>query len=276
MKGFRSAARLGAALILVAFVYTFAFGTQQSSTPKKKSPSLTTDDVIRPKADTSSESSDSSGGAKADATGAKAEGDKPSPEEAAWREQVAAAREKAARTQRAAEEAELRVTDIRNELSRPGHTANERNNIAAELDAVGRQVLDLRAQARAAADEFNKVLEEGREKGFTEAPGLKAQSDDGKPNDQYYRERYAKLTQNLRDAERKVQLYENRLRELNQQITNQSVSGDNFYIARLQQDRDEAQRQMTEAQAAYDKARADIDDLMEEARRAGVPPGVFR
>lgn len=236
---------------------------------------MTTDDVVRPKADAASESPSQPAGAKGEAAGAK-ESDKISPEEEAWREQVAAAREKANQTQRAAEETELRVTDLRNELSRPGHTPNERNGIAADLDAVGRQVLDLRAQARAAADELNKLLDQGRAKGFSEAPGPKAQTDDGKPNNQYYRERYDKLTQQLRDAERRVQLYENRLRELNQRINNNSVSGDNFYISRLQQDRDDAQRQMEEAQAAYDKARADMDALMEEARRAGVPPGVFR
>lgn len=275
MRSFRSAAQIGAALIAVALFYTSAFSAQQSSTQKKKSPALTTDDVIRPRADASSESSDQPGATKAD-EGAKAQGDKVSAEEAAWREQVAAARLKAQATERAAEEAELRVTQLRNELSRPGNTANQRNDIAAALDQVGSQVLELRAQARAAADELRRLLEQGKDQGFSETPGPKAQSDDGKPNEKYYRERYSKLLQEVRDAERKFQLYENRVRDLNQRITVNAVSGDNFYIAHIQEQRDEAQRQMEEAQAARDRAQAELESLKEEARHAGLPPGIFR
>jgi hypothetical protein len=252
--------------------YTSAFGAQQSSTPKKKAPSLTTDDVVRPKVESSAEEA----GQPSGAASAKAEGDKVSPEEAAWRDNVAAAREKAKQTQRAAEEAELKVTNLRNELSRSGQTANERNDIAAELEEVGRQVLDLRAQARAAAEELNRLLEEGKEQGFRETPGPKAQSEDGSPNEKYYRERYDKLMQESRDAERKTMLFENRLRELNQKITTNSVTGDNFYIARLQQDRDDAQRQLEEAQTTRDRVRAEVEVLKDEARRAGLPPGIFR
>lgn len=267
MRSFRSAAWL----LVIVLAYTSAFGAQQSSNTRKKPPSLTTDDVIRPKAESSAEEP-----GQPSVAGAKAEGDKVSPEEAAWRENVAAAREKAKQTQRAAEEAELRVTNLRNELSRSGQTANQRNDVVVELEEVGRQVLDLRAQARAAAEELNKLLEQGKEQGFSETPGPKAQSDDGTPNEKYYRERYNKLMQESRDAERKTMLYENRLRELNQRITTNSVSGDNFYIAQLQQDRDEARRQVEEAQTARDKVRAEIEALKDEARRAGVPPGVFR
>lgn len=276
MTSFRSVLNFGAGLLAVTLIYTSAFGAQQPLPQKRKSPTLTTDDVVRPKTDTVTESPEQPAGANTAQPGPKAESDKVSPEEAAWREQVAAARSKAKETQRAAEEAELRVTNLRNELSRSGQTPNERNNIAAELDDAGRQVLDLRSQARFAADELNKLLEEGRERGFTEAPGLKAQSEDGKPNEKYYRERYHKLLQDVRDAERKVQLYENRVRDINQRITANSVSGDNFYIAQLQQERDEAQRQMREAESDRVEANAKLEALMEEARRAGVPPGVFR
>lgn len=267
MRSFRSAAWL---LILI-LTHISVFGAQQSSTSKKKSPSLTTDDVVRSKPDSSTEES-----GQPKSAGAKADGDKVSPEEAAWRESVAAAREKAKEAQRVAEEAELKVTGLRNELSQSGHTPNERNSIAAELDQVGKQLIDLRAQARAANDALNALLEEGKEKGFAEAPGPKAESADGKPNEKYYRERYNKLTQDLRDAERKVMLFENRVRELNQRITNNSVTGDNFYIARVQEDRDEAQRRLEEAQTAREKAQSELEALKEEARRAGVPPGVFR
>ena len=52
--------------------------------------------------------------------------------------------------------------------------------------------------------------------------------------------------------------------------------GDNFYLAHLQEERQEAQEQLGEARAALVRARGDQEALKEEARRAGVPPGVFR
>jgi hypothetical protein len=73
-------------------------------------------------------------------------------------------------------------------------------------------------------------------------------------------------------------LYENRVRELQQHIllNGGKNGGDNFYTAQLQQDKEEAQRSLDEARAARSQAASKLDQLMEEARRAGVPPGVFR
>jgi chromosome segregation ATPase len=73
-------------------------------------------------------------------------------------------------------------------------------------------------------------------------------------------------------------LYDNRVRDVSQRIlqTGGKNGGDNFYLAHLQEERQEAQQQLDEARAASAKARSDLDALREEARRAGVPPGVFR
>jgi hypothetical protein len=119
-------------------------------------------------------------------------------------------------------------------------------------------------------------VEYGREKGFKEAEGPKAVGDDGKPNEQFYRSRFASLNEALQTAERRAQLYENRVRDLNQRISNNSGTGDNFYIAQIQQERTEMQQKLEEARAARAKAQSDLVALLEEARRNGVPPGVFR
>lgn len=285
LNGFRykSALALGLALLLLPCVTN----AQQSAASRKKVPRLTTDDVLKPKTiDPSGEQLTEATPAKEGASSKSEEGAKPTapktaeagpnPEEASWRERVQSARERAKSLERAAEEAELRVTDIRNQMGVSGQTPQQRNHSAGELEQAGQRVTDLRAQSRAAADDLNKLVEYGREKGFKEAESPKAASDDGKPNEQYYRSRFASLNEALQTADRRAQLYENRVRDLNQRITNNSVTGDNFYIAQIQQERNEMQQKLEEARASRLKAQMDLDTLMEEARRNGVPPGLFR
>ena len=282
VNGFRrnSAIALVSALLLLSGV-TFA---QQPAASKKKVPRLTTDDVIKPQPSTEQlteaapvkpQEGDKAAAPKTSEAAKTAEA-AVNPEEASWRERVQASRERAKSLERAAEEAELRVTEIRNDMSASGQTPQQRNQAAADLERAGQRVTDLRAQSRAADEDLNKLMEYGREKGFKESEGPKAASADGKPNEQYYRSRFTSLNEAIQTAERRVQLYENRVRDLNQRISNNSGTGDNFYIAQIQQERNEMQQKMTEARAARTKAQNDLDALLEEARRNGVPPGVFR
>ena len=274
----RRGLRLPLTLALVSALLLLALDSraQQPAVGRKKAPSLTTDDVIRPRTDSTVEAAGPSVAVKPEATGPQAGSDKLDPEEAAWRERVQQARERATALERSAEEAELRVTEIRNSLGASGHTARHRNNLAAELERAGQRLTDLRSQAREAASDLEKLLQYGREKGFSEDAGPKSTTAEGKPNEDYYRSRFAKLNEELQTAMRRAQLYENRVRDLNARINLNSGSGDNFYIAQLQQERDEAQQKMNEARADRDRAQQEIAALMEEARRAGLPPGIFR
>ena len=75
------------------------------------------------------------------------------------------------------------------------------------------------------------------------------------------------------------------MRDLNQQLMSNSsgrdsngrgTGGDSFFAAQLIKDRDEAQQKLNETRTAETKAQNDLYALQEEARRAGVPPGLFR
>jgi hypothetical protein len=247
--------------------------------PSKKTPTLRTEDVVKPKTEevieegTEKAAPEKAEGKKTEAPASQAGKDA---EESSWRDRVKQARQRAKETERVAEETELRITELRNQLGVSGQTTQERNSTAIELDETGKKLIELRAEARAAAADLEKLLQYGRDKGFSEGAGPSATSEDGKPNEDYYRSRHQKLLEDLRTAERRVDLYENRVRELNQKIRANSGSGDNFYVAQISQDRDEAQQKLEEAQASRDKAQKELDDLLEEARRAGIPPGVFR
>jgi chromosome segregation ATPase len=204
--------------------------------------------------------------------------EKVSAEELSWRERVAKARSRAKELERAAEEAELRITALRNDLGTSGQSARYRNDVAAELDQAGQRLTDLRANAKAASDDLAELVEYGRQKGFAEAAAPQPTSGDGKPNEQYFRARLDKLTGDIESAQRRISLYENRVGDISQRIimNGGKKGGDNFYIAQLQQDRDDAQTKLDEARDALKKAQADLDALKEEARRADVSRDLFR
>jgi seryl-tRNA synthetase len=254
------------------------FCSQQSTQNKRPVPTpvptMTSDDVIasRPAPTTDSASADQpkTGDQTAEAGG------KPAAEEVAWRHGVKQARKQADSTKRAAEETELRITDLRNQLGASGQGAGDRNQTMADLAAMGDKLKQQKVEAREAADALKKLLDEGREKGYREEEGPAAVSKGGEANEDYYRSKFTELNQAAQDADRRVQLYQNRVNELNQRIGGNSRTGDNFFIGQLQQERDDAQRSLDEARAAYQKAQADIDALKDSARAAGLPPGIFR
>jgi hypothetical protein len=269
--------RVIASVALTLFVCAVVVGQQASGT--RRVPRLTTEDVMRQRTDRQpveqqAELSESNVPQVAPS------GQKVSPEELSWREAVKRARERAKSLERASEETELRITELRNQLGISGQTPRFRNETAAELEATGQKLTQLRAQAQAAAEELNRLLEEGKAKGFSEDEGPKPVSEDGKPNEQFYRAKYAELMEALETAQRRIQLYENRVRDLNQRILINSggkgKGGDNFFNMTLAQERDEAQRKLDQAIEARDKASRDLEALKQQARQQGLPPSIFK
>lgn len=282
--------RLISALALTALL-SFAAAAQQPAVGRQRSPRLTTDDVARPPAEQPAAESkeavakpEEAGKAAAvavaepKASQPKTGEAKVSPEESEWRDRVSKARDRAKDLERAAEQAELQITALRNDLGKSGEGAKYRNETAAELDQAGQRLKELRTEARAAAEDLAELIEYGKQKGFTEDQGPKPTSDEGKPNEEYYRARLAKLTEAIEGAQRRIQLYENRVADVSQRIlmNGGKNGGDNFFMMQLQQDREAAQEKLDEARAALTKAQTDLDTLKEEARRAGVAPGLFR
>ena len=246
----------------------------QQSAQRKPAPRMTSDDLMPVASPSADEAKDASAGAK---------GDKPvSGDEAAWRERIAQAREKAKEVQHAAEEAELRVTALRNELGVSGRSPQYRNQIAADLDTAGQRLTELRKQARDADADLKDLVQFGKDRGYSEAEGPKSTTDEGKANEAFYVAKYAEVNEEIQTAERRVQLYGDRLRDVQQRILNNGSGGagkkggDNFMLAQLQQEKEEAQRNLDDAQSAKTRAIEKRDALIEEARRAGVPPGLFR
>ena len=271
--------RLSFGLMLIALVATMA-AAQQPAVGRKKIPSLNTDDVVRPTTEQPTESKPVA--AKPEeiesASPTKSAEAKTSAEEASWRDGVNKARDRAKELERTTEQTELRVTALRNDLGVSGQSARYRNDVAAEIQQTGQRLTDLREQSRRAAEDLTQLLDYGKEKGLREAEGPKATSDEGKPNEEFYRAQLSKLNEAIDSAQRHTQLYQNRLNDVSQRIlmNGGKKGGDNFYMMQLQKDRDEAQSKLDESQAALAKAHSDLDALKEEARRAGITPDLFR
>lgn len=283
--------RLSIFFLLFSLFVCALTATAQEQTERRRTPRLTTDDVTGSRVGRTTETPLPEGGANKvndaakttaskspaapkPASGANQKDAKDNPEELTWQKNVSAARRRADDLQRAAEETELRVTQLRNQLNTSGQGAKDRNAVAQAMEQTGNEVTRLRGEAREADKALKALLEEGSEKGFREDAGPKATTKDGKANNSYYRQRYDSLNQAMADAQRRLQLYENRLRNLNELLTN--PNRDRFSGAQLEQDRAEAQSKLEEARAAYEKSQLDLQKLMDEANRAGVEPGVFR
>jgi hypothetical protein len=212
--------KLAGAFALSLVVWLSADAVQQPPKPARpKAPRLTTDDVLpspasQPPPEAKEATAKPDETAKADASEVKPEQPKAtevkvSEEESSWRERVGKARNRATETERAAEEAELRVTQLRNELGTSGQTARYRNETIAELGNAGQRVLELRAQARAAADDAAQLIDYGRQK--------VSQKRKGRPPLKKENRTKSITARNLpnspkrQSAQRRVQLYDNRV-----------------------------------------------------------------
>ena len=247
-------------------------------------PTLTTDDIAPPQVVsapegdqaapsedpnmTPEEKADAAAGKKA-AGGAKAAGKKQNPAELDWRRRYSAAQARVRKANQAAQEAELKVTDLRNRLGQSGSVEN-RKALIAELDQQGDVVNRTKQEAQAAAAQLAAVQQEGASKKYSAAPGPSVTTKGGQANPSYYAQKYADAQQRLADANRRVQVYQNRLAEGRTRQLNDGGSGDQFSQFKIQGDIDDAQKQLDKATADRDAAQRDLDAVRRAARDANV------
>ena len=207
-----------------------------------------------------------------------------------WNARLLQARERARDLERRADEADLTATQSRNNIFHADANALNTNN--ARVAELRGYVRAYRAEARAAQEAVNRLLDEGREDGFqlyALSPTLK----NGEPNLEYYRSRFLTLQRDWQDAQARADVLQQRVNRLQTTInTNLNIpsygarsgilfypnngAADGFYLNRL---RDElggvgGDYQATQARLAI--LTEQLAALREEGRRAGVPPGIFR
>lgn len=228
-----------------------------------------TDDGMTPE-----ERADAAASMKADGGTAPAEstapgGRKVSQAELDWRSDYAAADEAARDAERRALEAELRVNEMKNGLG-GSSSAAERNADAAALQAQGEEVRRLRAEAAAARSQAERLKAVGSQGQFKPDAGPSPVTKDGTINPAYFQQALQKATTDLADADRRIEVYQNRILELRGEVLNTTGSGDNFAVAKIQEQITQAESDLARAMSDRDAAAAALDQAQTEARSAGI------
>ncbi len=205
---------------------------------------------------------------KGDATAAPAKKG-PSKEELAWRTRYAQAESQLRAARQRAQNAELQLTEMQNNLGSTNST-QDRNSLAAAIETQGNTVREAQRAASDAQTAFDAVQAEGRSKKFRLAPGPSPTTESGRPNLDYYQQKVSKATGDYADADRRVQIYQDRVNDARGRILNNSGSGDQFAGARLQEELDASLKELDKAQSDRNAARQRLDQARQEAAAAGV------
>ncbi|MBK6314368.1 MAG: hypothetical protein IPF53_08645 [Blastocatellia bacterium] len=285
-------ALLPAAVFAALLVASPALAQDPKEEPREEPvPTLTTDDVVpvqvappdegqkagTPAADegmTPEERADAEASMKAAAgqgqpdVGAKPD-KKVSQEELDWRSDYAAAEEAARAAERRAIDAELRVNDLKNALGTTS-TAAGANAAAAALEAQGNEVRQARVEAAAARAQADRLKSVGARQKFRTEAGPAPVTKDGEVNPAYFLQAVQKASTDLADADRRIEAYQNRIVEMRGEILRTTGSGDNFAVARIQEQITQAEADLARAQTERSAASAALDKAQNEARSAGI------
>lgn len=227
------------------------------------------DDGMTPEERADAAASMKAAGGQGQAEAGAAPGAKVTPEELAWRADYAAADEAAKVAERRALDAELRANEMKNELQSSSSVA-ERNAAAAALEAQGNEVREARAEATAARARADRLKAVGAHDKFKPDPGPAPVSKDGELNPSYFLQAVQKATTELADADRRIEVYQSRIVELRGEILRTTGSGDNFAVARIQDQITQAEADLARAQDDRAAASAALDQAQNEARSAGI------
>lgn len=209
-----------------------------------------------------------------------------------WNIRLNEARTRVRDFERRADQAELQATQARNvNIFGSADQVNANNANIGNLRATAQA---LRAEARYAQQEVDRLLDEGKQYGFQLnfiSPVLK----NGAPNLEYFRTRYLDLAMELQDAQSRAAVLQLRTNRLQTSINNtlsynagwsnyyrgilfypNTGAADVFYLNRLRNELAYIGGDANSNAARIQILQQELADLIEEGRRAGVPPGTFR
>jgi chromosome segregation ATPase len=206
-----------------------------------------------------------------------------SKDESDWNDRFRKAQEKAAGLERRADGVELEIARLRNQLfDATPKDAGAGNEISARMAQMSRQLQSLREEAKQAQAEVEALKQEGKEKQYKLAEGS-AKLPDGSPNLSYYQSRQAELSQELRDADQRMQVIQLRINDLNTRIRKNSGgldekgrtsnTSDAFAIRRLKSALQEEQKKLEEIQEKKTETTRKLEELHRQAVNAGIRPG---
>lgn len=209
-----------------------------------------------------------------------------------WNTRLTEARRRVRDFERRANQTELEASQSRNVVFHNDANALNANN--ARVAQLQEQARAYRNETRLAQEAVNRLLDEGRQYGFQLtyiSPRLK----NGEPNLDYYRARFLALQSELQDERARAEALQLRTNRVQTIISTNLNAGyyypstrrgfifypnngaaDGFYLNRLRNELSGVGGDLYTAQARVAILTAQLEELQEEGRRAGVPPGIFR
>jgi chromosome segregation ATPase len=248
-------------------------------------PTLTTDDVVgaRPttpapavpaKEDSKKVSPADKSAVKevASSAPAKATDDARKQAEKDWNERLKKAQATVSELERRADQTELQITQLRNQLFSATARGPEVNSqLTTRINELSALRNRLRAQAQLAQLDVAGLEAEGQRNAYqnSEAP---LTNEKGEPDAQAFRAEYDKLQSELRDAQARVEVLQFRLNRAQAEVLKRG-NGDNFALNRLRQERDQVTTELQETRTRIEDVKNKLQAHQQKAAAAGVPLG---
>lgn len=250
------------------------------SQSRKPAPTLTTDDVIATRPSTPVPTSEANKTPQPKAPGTAAQPTPPTPAATAeetkkgaeknWNEQVRQAQEKARNLALQADQTELQITQLRNQLfsatARPPEAQGQINNQIAQLSA---QATQLRAASQAAQQAVETLQAEGKAKEY-QLQAVALTNEKGEPNQSAYQDEYSKLQNELQAARARLEVLQLRVTN-NQSDTLKKGNGDNFTLNRMRQEREQLSTEIADTRTKIEALTNQLQTHRQKAAAANVP-----
>jgi chromosome segregation ATPase len=243
-------------------------------------PTLTSDDVIGTKSSVPAPTAAVNNASKPPAEKAPAKNaavtapEKPADDpkkkaEKDWNERLRIAQAKQSDLERRADQAELQITQLRNQLFSAASRSPELNGqINARIGESTGQRNRLRAEAQAAQQEVATLQAEGRTNAY-QVSETKLTNEQGEPDAQAYRAEEEKLQNELSDAQARVEVLRIRLNSLQSEVLKKG-NGDNFTLNRLRQERDNVNAALAETRSRIEELNNKLQAHRQKATAARV------
>ena len=247
-------------------------------------PTLTSDDVVgtKPAVPVPSATTKDAGktpsekapakDATATASAKSSEEDPKKKAEKEWNEQLKKAQEKQSDLERRADQTELQITQLRNQLfsatARSPELNGQLNVQISKLSAIRNR---LRAEAQTAQQEVAGLQSEGRNNTY-QVSEVSLTNEKGEPDAKAYQAEQETLQNELRDAQARVEVLRIRLNSVQGEVLKKG-NGDNFTLNRLRQERDQTMAELEETRSRIEELKGKLQSHRQKASAVGVTLG---
>ncbi len=207
--------------------------------------------------------------AAATASAKSSEEDPKKKAEQEWNERLKKAQQKQSDLERRADQTELQITQLRNQLFSAASRSPELNGqINVRISELTTQCNRLRAEAQTAQQEVTTLQAEGRNNAY-QVMTASLTSEKGEPDAKAYQEEHGRMQTELRDAQARIDVLQIRLNSVQSEVFKKG-NGDNFTLNRLRQERERLTTELAETRTRIETLKTELQSHRQKAATAGV------